>query len=320
MEFPMSDRIIRPATPDDYSAIADLINSNASPIPATAATLRESDQRRPAYCKMARWVAEGEDCLVGFGFYEQIAHMYDPSGVHARVLVHPDHREQGIGRELYNTLEHSIAAQGIRTIRTVVQEDSPSALAFSHHRGFQEEQRVFESALDLTTFDPAVFAHITPRLAEQGIDIRSYADLKGDPEFDRVVYELATALVQDIPSPVPYSMPAFEVFCEQTFRNPKVPHGGILFALVGKEPVGMIYQRAYNEQQMNIDLSGVRQEYRGRGIAFALKVAGATVAKNDGIQSLRTTNDSTNPAILAINRKMGFVPRPATLMMRKELL
>jgi mycothiol synthase len=315
----MSDRIIRPATPDDYLEIADLINSNASPIPATAATLRESDARRPDYCKMERWVAEGEHCLVGFGFYEQIAHMYDPSGVHARVLVHPEHRERGIGGTLYSTLEDSIAAQGIQTIRTVVQEDSPSALAFSHHRGFQEEQRVFESALDLTTFDPAAFAHLTQRLTEQGIKIRSYADLKDDPAIERAIYELATELVQDIPSPVPYSMPAFEIFCEQTFRNPKVPHGGILFALVGKEPVGMIYQRAYNDRQMNIDLSGVRREYRGQGIAFALKVAGAAVAKNDGVQSLRTTNDSTNPAILAINRKMGFVPRPATLMMKKAL-
>lgn len=315
----MSNDTIRPAGIDDYPALADLINSTTPSIPVTATFLREGDQRRPDYCKMERWLTQGDNGLTGYGLFEQISHMYEPLSGHVMIVVHPDHRERGIGRALYDTVERSLATQEIQTIRTVVQEDRPAALAFARRRGFIEEQRVFESALDLTTFNPAAFGYLTPRLAEHGIEIRSYAELKGEPAFDHTIYELATALVKDIPSPVPYSMPTFETFCEQTFRNPKVPHESILFALAGTEPIGMIYQRAYNDQQMNIDLSGVRREYRGRGIALALKVAGAVFAKAYGIQSLRTTNDSTNPAILAINHKMGFVPRPATLMMRKAL-
>lgn len=72
--------------------------------------------------------------------------------------------------------------------------------------------------------------------------------------------------------------------------------------------------------RFNLVLTGVEREYRGRGIALAVKVKSAEHAKNNGGEILRTFNDSTNDRILRVKQRMGFTPRPGSYGVDKVLL
>ncbi len=62
-------------------------------------------------------------------------------------------------------------------------------------------------------------------------------------------------------------------------------------------------------------LTGVRRAWRGRGAAWALKLAGAERAKVQGWQSVRTGNHTVNREMLGINAEMGFVRGPARVVL-----
>jgi GNAT superfamily N-acetyltransferase len=51
--------------------------------------------------------------------------------------------------------------------------------------------------------------------------------------------------------------------------------------------------------------TGVFREYRGQGIAMALKVVALDWAKQQKVPYARTNNHSANQPMLAVNRKLG---------------
>ena len=65
--------------------------------------------------------------------------------------------------------------------------------------------------------------------------------------------------------------------------------------------------------------NGVRREYRGRGIALALKLLAIDFCRRSGAARIRTNNDSENAPMLAINRRLGYVPEPGWYVLRREV-
>ena len=64
--------------------------------------------------------------------------------------------------------------------------------------------------------------------------------------------------------------------------------------------------------------TGVRREYRGRGIALALKLLAIDFCCRSGAGRVRTNNDSKNAPMLAINRRLGYLPEPGWYATRRE--
>lgn len=62
----------------------------------------------------------------------------------------------------------------------------------------------------------------------------------------------------------------------------------------------------------------MRWEFRGRGVATALKVRTVEYARDQGVREIRTWNEINNQRILAINVKFGFVRQPAWITFRKD--
>jgi len=71
------------------------------------------------------------------------------------------------------------------------------------------------------------------------------------------------------------------------------------------------------EKGINTGLTGVRREYRRKGIATALKHTGLIWAKNQGYEWIRTDNVDTNTGMLSINIRVGFKFMPACLVFEK---
>ena len=60
-------------------------------------------------------------------------------------------------------------------------------------------------------------------------------------------------------------------------------------------------------------------EFRGRGLATRAKLLTLRWAAEHGIETVTTTNDDENPAMLAVNAKIGFVPFGKLVTYRREL-
>jgi RimJ/RimL family protein N-acetyltransferase len=66
-------------------------------------------------------------------------------------------------------------------------------------------------------------------------------------------------------------------------------------------------------------ITGVDRMYRGRKIALALKLLAIRWAIEKGASCIVTDNDSQNAPMLAINRKLGYVPRPGIFRLTRQL-
>jgi predicted GNAT superfamily acetyltransferase len=66
-------------------------------------------------------------------------------------------------------------------------------------------------------------------------------------------------------------------------------------------------------------MTGVLREYRGRGIAIALKLRVTQYALQNGYDTIKTWNDSENVAMLAVNTKFRFKREVGWITMEKNL-
>ena len=60
-------------------------------------------------------------------------------------------------------------------------------------------------------------------------------------------------------------------------------------------------------------------EYRGRGLARAVKLQSMAQAIGLGIPAVRTANDSENAPMLHINEQMGYEPLPGFVSFLKRV-
>ena len=67
------------------------------------------------------------------------------------------------------------------------------------------------------------------------------------------------------------------------------------------------------------NFTGVARAERGKGVALAMKLRALRALKERGITRFGTTNDEQNAAMRGINRKLGYVPDPPTVMYEKKL-
>ena len=66
-------------------------------------------------------------------------------------------------------------------------------------------------------------------------------------------------------------------------------------------------------------MTGTGRDYRGRGLATAMKVKMLAAAKTAGLRAMLTTNDEPNKAMRGINAKLGYVMLPANVELEKTL-
>jgi hypothetical protein len=66
-------------------------------------------------------------------------------------------------------------------------------------------------------------------------------------------------------------------------------------------------------------MTGVRREYRGQGLALALKVLSIRQMQDRGCAQALTNNDTANPSILHLNERLGYQKRPGDLQWEKYL-
>jgi predicted GNAT superfamily acetyltransferase len=126
--------------------------------------------------------------------------------------------------------------------------------------------------------------------------------------------------VQDIPGPDGRDDITWELF-QEYMSTPGLDHRLMMAAVSGNEVVGLAHM-ARNTVDPSLAwhwLTGVRRDWRRRGLAAALKDAQLVSARALGVRQVRTANELRNAPIRRLNARMGYRPEPDHIQMRGPL-
>ncbi len=306
----------------DYAAIVAVGNLVYPEYPDTVEDWKHGDAHRPAHLKYHRWLARLGEQVVAYANYSQHESMYNPQLFHVEIAVRPDHEGRGIGRAIYATIGEALAPFDPIRLRCRTRADKAHALRFIAALGYNEDHRDWESRLDVTSFDPAPYADHEARVRANGITVRTAEELlASDPDARRKLYELDLKLSEDVPHPEPQTGFTYESFEHFVFNNPSALFDGFFVAVDGEHYVGMsnLWKSQADASELYTGLTGVRRDYRRRGIALALKLRAIDYARRHNVKTLKTWNESNNRAMLSINEALGFVKQPAWVNFVKHI-
>src|SRR5260221_7082670 len=185
---------VRPFTADDYADITRLHNANFSEFSMSPDEFQFDDSQRVEPCRLERWVAECDGRIVGFAHYEQMPQTYHPRKFQLNITVDPEFYGRGIGRQLYDLVLGEVQQFDPIAVDEWTRSDMTWRVGFLERRGFVEDMRMRTSAMDLTEFDPSLYAAEVAAVEALGIQLRSFADLGyDDPNVRRGISEILMA-------------------------------------------------------------------------------------------------------------------------------
>lgn len=300
---------IREITEDEVGKLIGVLE-RAMPHEETGGVAGMVDWKRQAEA-MVWLLAEEDGETVGAGFALVGWHTPPHRGIGA-VLVDPDRRGHGTGDEIRAAVEGWAAFHGATELDVAVAEDDPGSLAWAAARGYEEAGRNSKMVLDLTAIDP-------PRVEPPpGIEIVTWAER---PELSEGLWEVAREAAPDIPGEEDTEVGTLEEWLERDMRGGGDKPEAVFAALENGEVLGFA-KLAFSSERTDRafhDLTGVKRAHRGRGIAAVLKARQIAWAKENGYQSLQTSNEVRNAPIRHLNAKHGYVLEPGVVFMRGSI-
>ncbi len=303
---------LRPLNRDtDLPRLSELyMTAMVEPEPVTVEDLQTWLQNAPPGRILQFMVAIDErERIVGFGNVGRDAWMA-PGRFWIEVVVDPAFCKQGIGSLLYTHAFQFAQEHGATSLKAELRDSLVDALKFAKWRNFKVDRYIFESTLDLATFDETRFDDVIERVEATGIRFFTLADIGDTRDAQYKLYEINRRYAFDIPGSDSTFAP-FEEFHKQVFEAHWYRADGQIVAADGDKWIGLSAVGYFPESNYMYNMmTGVEPSYRGRNIALALKLLVVRCARKYGVSYLRTNNDSENMPILAVNRKLGYQPQP----------
>lgn len=320
MNDPIETQVrLRPARPEtDFPAIVRLINY-FDRVPTTLEQVEKNYYFMPEGRILHRTMAvDANDQVIGYGV---CAHeTWFPAGeFYVWVIIEPELRGRGIGTRLYADALAFLRQQGAVSLKSEVHDDDELSMRFARRYGYDIDRHIFESELDLTSFNESPYAGLIPQLEAEGFRFVSLADLGDTTEARRGLYQVNYDAVLDIPGYVGEWL-TFDQFEEMVCNSHWYRPDGQFGVLDSDTWAGIAAVQLLDDLKLAYNLfTGVMRPYRGRKLALALKLVTIRYALAHGMQRMRTDNDSLNGPMLAINRKLGYIPEPGKYFIRTRL-
>jgi GNAT superfamily N-acetyltransferase len=223
----------------------------------------------------------------------------EPLGFTSRVAALPDDLETfDYGFSQIITLAEEFKAA---KIHSGIEDRRPSIVALAEKYGWKTKMEQKVSMVDLTNFSLEV--------GEIDFEIISLPELKNrrPDTWLHDYWRLDMDLLRDVPMTGEFVEDTVEVFSE-FLKNPGFNWDGCFFAVMPNGDLAGTTSLAPNlvDPEIGITaLTGVRREYRRRGIAKALKIKCLSWGKDQGVKSVVTDNEEKNPMYL-LNEQLGF--------------
>jgi mycothiol synthase len=217
-------------------------------------------------------------------------------------------RRLGVGRALYQAISDIAAGRKLDGLFLEVLQSDPESLAWVERRGFIEVERQEALALDLASHDPAAVG------PPDGVEIVTRAER---PDLVRHMYEVGVEAARDIPGLDGSSDPSFESWAAFEIERPSRDPELSFIALADGKVVGFASLDVFPDDVFH-GLTAVAREWRGRGVATALKRSQIAAAKERGFPRLLTESQHENEPMRLLNEKLGFRPESSmsTIVLR----
>ena len=292
----------------DARDIARLYNSTTAETVTTQAII-DWWMPREGEIRVTMLARDEDGTAVGYWDINREAYM-KPGYFRMKVVVAPESRGHRLGTQMYQDALRVAREHGATHLEGYIRETDELSLNFAKRRGFTVEHHAFESTLDLTQFDEHHFDDLMRRVHQEGFHFFSLAEAGVTEENKHRLYEVNRASGLDNPGN-DRTFPDYYAFSKNVFEASWFRADTQILAAHAEQWVGLsaigIYpddNHAYNA------FTGVLREYRGHGLAQALKLQTILLAKREGVRFIRTDNDSNNAPMLAVNRKLGYKPEP----------
>jgi GNAT superfamily N-acetyltransferase len=231
----------------------------------------------------------------------------------ATIAVLPGDRRRGVGSMLLAAISDHARAAGKTELILRCSDAQPEGIAFLSHRDFREHERSKVVRLAL--------AGVTALDVEPPAGI-AFSTLAERPDLIVGVHAVALEAFPDIPGgDEPIEAGDLAEFRARDVDRPGIPADAFIVALAGDEVVGYanLLMAPGSTTVAWHDMTAVRRDWRGRGIAAALKRATIAWAIHNGVTALDAGNDEANASMRAVNARLGYRPLPDEVFMRGPL-
>ncbi|WP_119320629.1 GNAT family N-acetyltransferase [Capsulimonas corticalis] len=312
--------LVRPLEDQDYASIARIVNLIEAPWQTNEQEARQEDAEIERSQGMLRHFvaveAETQE-VVGHAVLRGGRPASRRQEYHLELRVAPDASSRGVGTQLWVRIADELSQLPDTSVRAWIRDCYPHALAFARARGFDEISRSGPWRREISTADRASLQHLSENAA--GIAITTFAkESEANPDLLRELHSLRIAVDADIPSTEPYAPLSFESFVQE-IEGDSALKDAFFIAKHNAQYVGLtcLHRNAIDPQALDQSITSVMREFRRHGIGAVLKTHGIDYAAANGYKRIVTYVDSTNAPMAALNRRMGFQPGIAGILMER---
>lgn len=308
---------IRERRADDIPTAVEIMNAAHPPDNhRTVEEVRTNEERNKPENHALYLLAHLDGQAVGHGVSQH--QNWDPPGRFSlSIAVHPAARRRGVARALYGSLLDHAAAHGSSSLAAFVHEHHlPVVRGWLERHDYRETERMRKSELSLDVLNMDLCDRAEARAAREGIRLSSLADDDSE-DARRKLLDVSNLAERDVPSDE-FVETSWELFNQQV-DTPECLHDCFIIAWDGADVAGFTMLGHQTAERAFTWFTGVHPDHRGRGIALALKARCARRALERGYQQMQTFNHVNNPAMLAVNTRIGYRPLPEAVQFVKQL-
>ena len=272
------------------------------------------------FCLAVTENEQGE--LMGFNWATRSR--FDANQAYFFIIVKPEHRKQGAGRLLYESVEQAARSNNIKQLEISIRDSCSECRAFAERRGFIEEAHYIELALDLKLFDEKSYNEIITKLKSDGFQFTSMEALGNTEETQRKLHLLndSTSMEAIVPEDE-HSWLSFEEFQQKVCQTDWYKPAGQMVTIdtITGNWAAMSAITRYEGSSYAYNLhTGVDKQYHGRKLAQATLALALCYARDVlEVNSVHTDENARNLSAFSIYQEFGYVQMPGTYTMKKTL-
>ncbi len=317
---------LRPLQHDlaDMRILCDLLEFERKQHQPLRTAQERLEDRMSAGCIAMGSVAQIDGCAVGVSTLMKPMVDLFPDTVGIWVVVHPDHRKQGIGALLADAQRDACIKAGLTAQMSAVPLDDAPAIALADGVGFREVDRGYSLSFDLDTWDAAAGGRALEDAKEAGVEVLSLAQLVGrHDDWSSRLYPLAFECAQDIPTTMGLSAECMVGSTPDEFKSKlqtmRIDMDASFVALVDGCCASTTWVTRLAQAVYGVSMTGTSRPFRRQGLVKILKQAALSWCRSQGIRWLNTQQHESNQPMLELNKRLGFKVQHRHAILRRDL-